>query len=67
MPSFCSFEANKYHGNDLLLTGIKETSEVDCWLLTCFIGKPLNGFLLIVVIQRYRDDIMQNELTGFSV
>lgn len=68
VPSFCSFRANKLHGNDLLLIGIKEPSEVDRWLLTsCFAGKPLNDFLLVVVTQLYRDIIIQNEVTGFSV
>lgn len=68
VPSFCSFRANKSHGNDLLLMGIKEPSEVDRWLLTlCFTGKPLNGFLLAVVTQIYRDIMIQNQLTGFSV
>lgn len=68
VPSFCSFRANKLHGNDLLLIGIKEPSEVDRWLLTsCFTGKPLNDFLLVVVTQLYRDIIIQNELTGLSV
>lgn len=65
VPSFCSFRANKLHGNDLLLIGIKEPSEVDRWLLTsCFAGKSLNDFLLVVVTQLYRDIIIQNELTG---